>query len=61
MTSYNNITGGSYQNFSFNKNKDTEEDPGFHILVAPWELDGIETIWKIVTSIATPSLITKVT
>ena len=61
ITSYNNVTGGTYQNLSFNKIKDSDEDPGFQILVAPWELDGIETIWKIVIASLTNTLIQKVT
>ena len=48
MTSYSNTTGGSYQNYSFNnKTKSSDEDHGFLTLVAPWELEGIEGVWKI--------------
>ena len=62
MTSYSNSSGASYQNFSFNnKSKDSDEDPGFHILVAPWQLDGIETIWKIVISSTSHGLTAKAT
>jgi hypothetical protein len=55
MTSYSNTSGGSYQNYSFNnkpgKSSSSDDDHGFHTLVAPWDLDGIEGIWKIVIEV----------
>lgn len=49
MTSFSNTSGGQYQNYSFtNKNNSSDnEDHGFHIMVAPWDLLGIEGIWQI--------------
>lgn len=50
MTSYSSQTGGNYQNYSFtnkSSNKD-DEDYGFQILVPPWDLNGLDTIWKII-------------
>ena len=52
MTSFSSNTGGTYQNYSFaNKNNSSTsndgEDHGFYIQVAPWDLEGIDGIWKI--------------
>ena len=44
FSAYSSQTGESYQNFSFNQNKNSssaEEELEFHIMVPPWELDGI--------------------
>jgi len=50
FTSYSNVTGGVYSSYSFNNQQTATSDPDnpqFHILVDPREIEGLEKLWKI--------------